>query len=139
MEVGNEREEVERNSTEKELSVGPLSHSHSPLVDPAVFARRRDAAARKAKIAESKEIKPTHPDPTPNAMTRVSSASPLKALMKISRPGRILFCQRDPEGVSAQQLQGLVTVWRMKESGTYVAVVSFQGQALEIRYAAHGT
>lgn len=35
----------------------PHAHSHSPLADPVVYARRRDAAARKAKAAESKDAK----------------------------------------------------------------------------------
>ncbi|HVC44461.1 MAG TPA: zinc ribbon domain-containing protein [Candidatus Binataceae bacterium] len=34
----------------------PHGHDHSPLADPAVYARRRAAAARKLKAAESKEI-----------------------------------------------------------------------------------
>lgn len=32
-------------------------HNHSPLSDPVVFAHRRDAAARKAKIAEARKTK----------------------------------------------------------------------------------
>lgn len=36
-------------------NLGSRSHKHSPLADPAVFARRK-AAARKTKAAESKEL-----------------------------------------------------------------------------------
>ncbi len=32
------------------------AHSHSSLADPVAYAHRRDAAARKAKAAESKEV-----------------------------------------------------------------------------------
>ena len=32
------------------------NHNHSPLSDPIVFKHRREAAARKAKVAESKKI-----------------------------------------------------------------------------------
>jgi len=38
-----------------ESSASSATHQHSPLADPAVLARRK-AAARKTKIAESKEI-----------------------------------------------------------------------------------
>ena len=34
----------------------PHAHSHSPLADPMVYAKRRDAAARKVKAADTKEI-----------------------------------------------------------------------------------
>jgi hypothetical protein len=60
------REELRKKRAEPPAKAGHESHSHSPLADPAVFARRREAAARKVKIAESKEIKP-HSAPAPNA------------------------------------------------------------------------
>jgi putative FmdB family regulatory protein len=52
------REELQKKRAEPPAKGGDESHSHSPLADPAVFARRREAAARKVKIAESKEMKP---------------------------------------------------------------------------------
>ena len=39
-----------------------VAHSQSPLADPMVYANRRDAAARKAKAADAKEI-PNRPRP----------------------------------------------------------------------------
>jgi hypothetical protein len=53
------REELQKKQAELPAKVGQERHSHSPLADSAVFARRRDAAARKAKITESKQIKQT--------------------------------------------------------------------------------
>ena len=61
------REELQKKRAEPPARAGHESHSHSPLADPAVFARRREAAARKVKVAESKEIKPPHSSPTPTA------------------------------------------------------------------------
>jgi len=61
------REELRKKQTEPSAKIGHETHLHSPLADPAVFARRRDAAARKAKIAESNQIKQTHSSPKPNA------------------------------------------------------------------------
>ena len=61
------REELRAKRAEPAAKAGHGNHSHSPLADPAVFARRRDAAARKTKIAESKQIKPPQSSPTPNA------------------------------------------------------------------------
>src|SRR5690348_11836498 len=52
------REELQKKRAEPPAKAGHESHSHSPLADPAVFARRREAAARKVKIAESKEMRP---------------------------------------------------------------------------------
>lgn len=60
------REELQKKRAEPPVKAGHESHSHSPLADPAVFARRREAAARKVKIAESKEIRPARPSATPN-------------------------------------------------------------------------
>ena len=60
------REELQKKRAEPVAKAGHESHSHSPLADPAVFARRREAAARKVKIAESKQIKPPHSSQTPN-------------------------------------------------------------------------
>ena len=51
------REEVKKQRGEPSGDHAGGKHSHSPLADPAVFARRRDAAARKTKVADSKEIK----------------------------------------------------------------------------------
>jgi putative FmdB family regulatory protein len=55
------REELQKKRAEPPAKAGHESHSHSPLADPAVFARRREAAARKVKIAESKQIRQTPP------------------------------------------------------------------------------
>ena len=55
------REELQKKRAEPVAKTGHESHSLSPLADPAVFARRRDAAARKVKIAESKQIRQTPP------------------------------------------------------------------------------
>jgi hypothetical protein len=54
------REELQKKRAEPSAKGGHENHSHSPLADAAVFARRREAAARKVKIAESKQIKPAH-------------------------------------------------------------------------------
>ncbi len=61
------REELQKKRAEPPAKAGHENHSHSPLADPAVFARRREAAARKVKVAESKQIKPPHSSPTPNS------------------------------------------------------------------------
>lgn len=53
------REELRKKRAEPPAKADHESHSHSPLADPAVFARRREAAARKVKIAESKQIRQT--------------------------------------------------------------------------------
>jgi putative FmdB family regulatory protein len=55
------REELRKKQAEPPAKAGHESHSHSPLADPAVFARRREAAARKVKISESKQIRQTRP------------------------------------------------------------------------------
>jgi hypothetical protein len=54
------REELRGKQGESPAKAGHESHSHSPLADPAVFARRHEAAARKVKVAESKQIRPPH-------------------------------------------------------------------------------
>lgn len=46
----------ERRNKRGEPAPPPPAHSHSPLSDPVVFAHRREAAARKAKVAESKDV-----------------------------------------------------------------------------------
>jgi putative FmdB family regulatory protein len=61
------RDELQKKRAEPPAKAGHENHSHSPLADPAVFARRREAAARKVKIAESKQIKPPPSSPTSNA------------------------------------------------------------------------
>ena len=55
------RDELQKKRAEPPAKAGHENHSHSPLADPAVFARRREAAARKVKIAESKQITQTPP------------------------------------------------------------------------------
>jgi putative FmdB family regulatory protein len=50
------REEARTKRGEPSQPSAAHSHSHSPLSDPAVFAHRREAAARKAKVAESKDV-----------------------------------------------------------------------------------
>src|ERR1700674_3906486 len=54
-----------------------------------------------------------------------------------SRPGSVLFGERNAESVPAKQLQGFVTVRWMKESGTNVPIIPLQRQAPEIRSATH--
>ena len=49
------RQELRKQRGIPDESSGSQPHEHSPLADPAVLARRK-AAARKTKIAESKEI-----------------------------------------------------------------------------------
>lgn len=49
------REELQKQRGTPHEDLGSRSHQHSPLADPTVLARRREAA-RKTKIAESKEI-----------------------------------------------------------------------------------
>jgi hypothetical protein len=61
------REELEKKRAEPPAKAGHEGHSHSPLADPAVFARRREVAARKIKITESKQIRAACPSPTSNA------------------------------------------------------------------------
>ena len=48
-------EELQKKRAIPQENLESRSHEHSPLADPIVFARRREAA-RKTKIAESKEI-----------------------------------------------------------------------------------
>jgi putative FmdB family regulatory protein len=45
-----------RDAPPQEAAAAAHPHSHSPLADPMVYANRRDAAARKAKAADAKEI-----------------------------------------------------------------------------------
>jgi len=45
-----------RDATPQEPADAAHAHSQSPLADPMVYANRRDAAARKAKAADAKEI-----------------------------------------------------------------------------------
>jgi len=50
------REEMKQQRGEPANKPAKASHSHSPLSNPEVLAHRREAAARKAKAAESKKI-----------------------------------------------------------------------------------
>jgi hypothetical protein len=49
------REELQKKREIPQENLGSRSDKHSPLANPTVFARRKEAA-RKTKIAESKEI-----------------------------------------------------------------------------------
>jgi hypothetical protein len=51
-----------RDAPPQEAAAAAHPHSHSPLADPMVYANRRDAAARKSKAANAKEI-PNRPRP----------------------------------------------------------------------------
>jgi hypothetical protein len=50
------REELRKQRGQTPENSPPPIHDHSPLSDPKVLARRREAAARKIKVAESKNI-----------------------------------------------------------------------------------
>jgi putative FmdB family regulatory protein len=50
------REEAKKKNGDSQPKPAAKAHSHSPLDDPAVFARRRAAAARKEKVVESMKI-----------------------------------------------------------------------------------
>jgi putative FmdB family regulatory protein len=51
------RDEARKKRGESEPAVEKHGHDHSPLSDPIVFAHRRDAAARKAKVAQARKAK----------------------------------------------------------------------------------
>lgn len=51
------RDEARKKREEPTPAPEALGHHHSPLSDPVVFAHRRDAAARKAKIAQARKTK----------------------------------------------------------------------------------
>ncbi|HZO83555.1 MAG TPA: zinc ribbon domain-containing protein [Candidatus Binataceae bacterium] len=50
------REEKRKQRGEPQPAAHAHSHSHSPLSDPVVFKHRAEAAARRAKVAESKDV-----------------------------------------------------------------------------------
>ena len=51
------RDEAGKKRGEPAPAPNAHGHDHSPLSDPVVFAHRREAAARKAKVAESKDVR----------------------------------------------------------------------------------
>ena len=51
------RDETRKKRGEFKPAPEPHGHNHSLLSDPVVFAHRRDAAARKAKVAEARKAK----------------------------------------------------------------------------------
>ncbi len=50
------REEKRKKRGEPQPAAHAHQHAHSPLSDPVVFRHRAEAAARKAKVAESKDV-----------------------------------------------------------------------------------
>lgn len=50
------REEKRKKRGEPQSAAQAREHSHSPLSDPVVFKHRAEVAARKAKVAESKDV-----------------------------------------------------------------------------------
>ncbi len=50
------RTEAKKKRGEKPDQPSAAGHSDTPLKDPTIFARRREAAARRAKAAESKDL-----------------------------------------------------------------------------------